>query len=168
MNFCVEPGSFKVMVGASSADIRLEGSFEIIQALFKKSLSQSDRDVSKLTRSIKSSTVGQGLPVRTNGHDLGSNTQTSYFGRVNLAPTNKMTALSVFRHNPKGKGLSCEVESEGLDGEHLMRSRQISQQRRKEILFLPSSFHLPLKCPAGGSFGSEWTCRIVFSASFHL
>ena len=30
MNFCVEPGSFKVMVGASSADIRLEGSFEII------------------------------------------------------------------------------------------------------------------------------------------
>ena len=30
MNFCVEPGSFKVMVGASSADIRLKGSFEII------------------------------------------------------------------------------------------------------------------------------------------
>ena len=30
MNFCVEPGSFKVMVGASSADIRLEGNFEII------------------------------------------------------------------------------------------------------------------------------------------
>ena len=30
MNFCVEPGSFKVMVGASSADIRLEGNFEVI------------------------------------------------------------------------------------------------------------------------------------------
>ncbi len=30
MNFTVEPGLFKVMIGASSADIRLEGRFEII------------------------------------------------------------------------------------------------------------------------------------------
>ncbi|MEL5893270.1 glycoside hydrolase family 3 N-terminal domain-containing protein [Bacteroides sp. GD17] len=30
MNFCVEPGNFKVMIGASSADIRLEGEFEIV------------------------------------------------------------------------------------------------------------------------------------------
>lgn len=30
MNFCVEPGSFKVMLGASSTDIRLNGEFEII------------------------------------------------------------------------------------------------------------------------------------------
>ncbi len=33
MNFCVEPGSFKVMVGASSTDIRLEGRFEIVCGL---------------------------------------------------------------------------------------------------------------------------------------
>lgn len=31
MDFRVEPGSFKVMIGASSADIRLEGRFEIIE-----------------------------------------------------------------------------------------------------------------------------------------
>lgn len=30
MNFCVEPGTFKVMIGASSADIKLEGKFNII------------------------------------------------------------------------------------------------------------------------------------------
>lgn len=30
MNFCVEPGFFKVMIGASSADIRLEGEFEVM------------------------------------------------------------------------------------------------------------------------------------------
>lgn len=29
MKFCVEPGSFKVMIGASSTDIRLQGKFEI-------------------------------------------------------------------------------------------------------------------------------------------
>ncbi len=29
MNFRVEPGSFKVMLGASSTDIRLHGQFEI-------------------------------------------------------------------------------------------------------------------------------------------
>ena len=29
MNFIVEPGSFKVMIGASSTDIRLQGHFEI-------------------------------------------------------------------------------------------------------------------------------------------
>lgn len=33
MNFCVEPGSFKVMVGASSTDIRLEGRFNIVCGL---------------------------------------------------------------------------------------------------------------------------------------
>lgn len=33
MNFCVEPGSFKVMVGASSTDIRLEGQFNIVHRL---------------------------------------------------------------------------------------------------------------------------------------
>ena len=29
MHFTVEPGRFDVMVGASSADIRLQGSFQI-------------------------------------------------------------------------------------------------------------------------------------------
>lgn len=33
MNFRVEPGSFKVMVGASSTDIRLEGQFNIVHKL---------------------------------------------------------------------------------------------------------------------------------------
>ena len=33
MNFTVEPGYFKVMIGASSADIRLEGRFEITDSL---------------------------------------------------------------------------------------------------------------------------------------
>ena len=33
MNFTVEPGYFKVMIGASSADIRLEGRFEITTIL---------------------------------------------------------------------------------------------------------------------------------------
>lgn len=31
MNFTVEPGVFKVMIGSSSKDIRLKGEFEIVQ-----------------------------------------------------------------------------------------------------------------------------------------
>ena len=35
MNFRVEPGSFKVMLGASSTDIRLHGQFEIMTGIFR-------------------------------------------------------------------------------------------------------------------------------------
>lgn len=35
MNFCVEPGSFKVMVGASSADIRLEEALRLYRHYLK-------------------------------------------------------------------------------------------------------------------------------------
>lgn len=113
----VEPGEFRVMAGASSEDIRLKGTFQVIEPGRQKSMKQNVNDWTACLSDSKAS--------RTAGNVIDNNSETVWKGTAgeyitfSLKENAEPDQVNIIWANPKREEVEFEIQLSSGGGQFL-------------------------------------------------